>query len=201
MKNKLIFIMLICVVGLWHTGCKTVGSVKSFSQLTAEKVALEKQIEDIDQKLKMLNAEIAKHQANHKRMQDLLIEARKKGTVPDLGRLKQYATATGQRTKEYHQAQPWLKKLIDEFEGDKVYNAKQAAGLATKTAFIGINRASYVQEMIRTKDFIKILEREKERLQEDRNKAVNELESINEALNKTPPTSGTEGNGDGGGGY
>lgn len=183
------FILVMCLVAMWLAGCiKT--SQMSRSQLNSRKSALESEIKSSDQRLAAINAEIAKHQNNIKKMRETLKQAKNNDTQPDISLLDQIATATGQRTQHYHDSPPWLQALYDEFENATVKNAMAGGTMAFLTLTAGsISTANFIMEISRSNQFIKILEREKEKLQTTRTSAVNELESINQSLGQPASTS------------
>lgn len=190
MGKRIFCIVMIFFIGLWLTGCfKTIAATYREKKLKVEalkkrKSDLESQIYAIDQMLPEIDAEIAKHQTNVKKMKDRLRKARESGTTPDVSGLKEYATASGGRTDAYHNSSEWKKKLIDKFEGMHVFNALDASRLAAATVDGNVEEVFISNEINRSSRFITMLEVHKQRQEEALTKANDELERINEELDQ-----------------
>ncbi len=193
MRKRMVSVALIFFIGLSLTGCP-----KQSSTSTATKSALESQIKSIKQMLTEIKAEIAKHQNNIENMRNILRNAQQTGTTPNVGGLKEYANAAGERTPAYHQAPPWKQDLIDKFENMHVFNAMDAAALGAATTDGNVEEVYIKVEIRRTSRFIRMLEVLATRQGEVLAQAEADLQRINETAAPSSTTTADEGLSDGG---
>ena len=78
-----------------------------------------------------------------------LQQAAQQRRIPNVGKLHQYATASGQRTQAYYNEPDYIRKLIEQIEKDPVLIARHSAILAAgvPTGQYGISRAHYLVEI------------------------------------------------------
>ncbi len=181
--GRTIIVMITCCSMVLLSSCFQGGGMSS-SQLPKDRTLLQSQIKTIDDKIAVIDAEIAKHRANMQRMRATLNEAIKNHTQPDVSKLHQIATATGQRTAAYHAKPPWMQDMIDKFESKNPAGA--AATLAMLTAVSGIGRAHYIMEISRTNQFINMLENERNNLLNTRAQLAEALAAANQSSGDQP---------------
>ncbi|MCK5098165.1 MAG: hypothetical protein KAR45_08670, partial [Desulfobacteraceae bacterium] len=170
---KLIIFFLIGCFFLTSSSC--IHTSQSGSSSVKKKQALTAKLQGMNQKLSRLNAEIKKHKSNASKMQAILDDANKNHTKPDISKLHQVATATGQRTPVYHSSPPWLQALIDKFESRN--RILPAIELACSMAWNGIHKAHYMMEIKRTNQFIRMLNSERDKIKEQIAETKTELEA------------------------
>ncbi|GEM_PF-5322742 len=170
---KMLLTLIICFCLAWPISCIVTSRTMSYSKYNREKSRLENKIREIDGRIAVIDAEIARHRNNIRSMQAILAEAQRNHTQPDVSRLHHAATATGQRTEAYHEKPPWLQAMIDKFE------SKGPIGASASLCFIsmmgGTGRAHYLMEIGRSNQFINMLETERNRLIHERDQAFQSL--------------------------
>jgi predicted Zn-dependent peptidase len=213
----MILVLVLILVGTFMSvGCRKKLTAAQRNELEAKKTALDGEIKELDRRTAIIDAEIEKHQTNVKKMKEILKKGKKDPSQLDPGRLKQSATATGQRTEAYHRQEPWMQALTEKLEGDQGTNVFQALVLAggflisraSGQGDKGFNRTHYIVEITRSNQIIKILTAERDKMTDRRNQADAERQRITEVLQASETISSAQsqdslmegqGGGDGGG--
>jgi len=127
----------------------------------AAPAGIEEEIEAIEQTIRQIDAEIAHQQGVIAAMHEELAAAKRDGRKPDVSKLRQMATAAGQRTEAYHDKPAPVREAIDELESQHANNASEAAGLAGAWAAGNLEQSVYRTEIARSKRYIGILQRKR----------------------------------------
>lgn len=123
-------------------------------------------LDELEATLLILKRSENEQRQNILAMQQELKDAAAQKRIPDISKLKHYATATGQRTEAYRQAPKQIQALIDAFEHRTLANMADAFRLGIASIIggkLGHAIRTYQIEIKRSEYFITILRREEER--------------------------------------
>jgi len=161
-----------------------VGAVVLFALMStaASAQALEDMpLEDLQQRLSDVRAEIGRHEKNLQRMKAEVALADSEGRSPDAQMLSNYlATVTGARSQAYFDRPKHIRDLIDDFETfwkNPVRDTRQTAMLAGSLMHA---KYQFKVEIERTSDFLKIVYRENTKY----SKLVTERDKLGQDLRK-----------------
>jgi len=147
--------------------CVMLAAAALVLPVSTPEAALGNDIRSIGRKIEQIEAEVSHQREIIRKMEQELAAAKREDRKPDIGKLQQMATATGQRTTAYHGKPKHIQEAIDQLEGETSSNVKDAGGLAAAWATGSFERGVYQTEIRRSTRYIGILQDRQRELEKD----------------------------------
>ena len=142
------------------------------NSIAADKPECPESLEDLEQKLQVLQEWKARQEENIRKMKEELALAKAENRAPDVSKIGNVmANAAGARSKEYQQAPPYIQALVEKVEKNPLINAFGVLGLMggissnIKEGEVTTAQAHYSVEIKRTGFLKRFMESDAKRVQ------------------------------------